>query len=157
MRAVSCPLSILLLSVLAGACSDPTETDPPARLLIETEAELRTGDWRQLSARAGTDARHAALSLEGQSAIHDQVIAERESVSGVNLDEEAADMMRFQQAYQAAAQVIAFPADQGVAAGLKFDIHVVAVAGAGEPAPTHVLRKGGKVHISPDAVGIPGG
>ena len=54
MRAVSCPLSILLLSVLAGACSDPTETDPPARLLIETEAELRTGDWRQLSARAVT-------------------------------------------------------------------------------------------------------
>jgi len=60
----------------------------------------------QLTARVGSEARHADLSLEAQSAIHDQVIAERESVSGVNLDEEAADMLRFQQAYQAAAQVI---------------------------------------------------
>lgn len=60
----------------------------------------------QLTARVGTEARHADLGLQAQSAIHDQVIAERESVSGVNLDEEAADMLRFQQAYQAAAQVI---------------------------------------------------
>jgi flagellar hook-associated protein 1 len=60
----------------------------------------------QLTARVGTDARHADLGLEAQSAIHDQIGAERESVSGVNLDEEAADMLRFQQAYQAAAQVI---------------------------------------------------
>ena len=50
--------------------------------------------------------RHASLGLEAQTAIHAQVTAERESVSGVNLDEEAADLMRFQQAYQAAAQVI---------------------------------------------------
>ena len=60
----------------------------------------------QLTARVGTEARHADLGLEAQSAIHEQVVAERESVSGVNLDEEAADMLRFQQAYQAAAQVI---------------------------------------------------
>ena len=33
--------------------------------------------------------------------------AERESISGVNLDEEAANLLKFQQAYQAAAQVIA--------------------------------------------------
>ena len=37
----------------------------------------------------------------------DQILAERESVSGVNLDEEATNMLRYQQAYQAAAQVIA--------------------------------------------------
>ena len=74
--------------------------------ILDGGTQSLTDGLSQLSARAGTDARHAALSLEGQSAIHDQVIAERESVSGVNLDEEAADMMRFQQAYQAAAQVI---------------------------------------------------
>ena len=34
-------------------------------------------------------------------------MAERESVSGVNLEEEAADLLRYQQAYQAAAQIIA--------------------------------------------------
>ncbi|MGN7725612.1 flagellar hook-associated protein FlgK [Luteimonas sp. 22616] len=74
--------------------------------ILDGGTQSLTDGLSQLSARAGTDARHAALSLEGQSAIHGQVIAERESVSGVNLDEEAADMMRFQQAYQAAAQVI---------------------------------------------------
>ncbi|MET1024243.1 MAG: flagellar hook-associated protein FlgK [Pseudoxanthomonas sp.] len=60
----------------------------------------------QLTAKAGTEASHAQLSLEAQQAIDAQVSAERESVSGVNLDEEAADMMKFQQAYQAAAQVL---------------------------------------------------
>ena len=60
----------------------------------------------QLTGRAGSEARHAELSLEAQDAIHQQVIAERESVSGVNLDEEAADLLRYQQAYQAAAQII---------------------------------------------------
>lgn len=66
-----------------------------------------TNGLSQLTARVGSDARHADLTLEAQQAIHAQVEAERESVSGVNLDEEAADMLRFQQAYQAAAQVIA--------------------------------------------------
>lgn len=66
-----------------------------------------TAAMSQLAGRVGGDARHAKLNLEAQQAIDDQVTAERESISGVNLDEEAADMMRFQQAYQAAAQVIA--------------------------------------------------
>lgn len=61
----------------------------------------------QLAGRVGGDARHAKLNLDAQQAIDEQTSAERESISGVNLDEEAADMMRFQQAYQAAAQVIA--------------------------------------------------
>lgn len=66
-----------------------------------------TSAMTQLTARVGSGARHAELNLNAQQAIHDQVVAERESVSGVNLDEEAANMLRFQQAYQAAAQVIA--------------------------------------------------
>ncbi|TWI09029.1 flagellar hook-associated protein FlgK [Aerolutibacter ruishenii] len=66
-----------------------------------------TAAMTQLTARVGSGARHAELNLKAQQAIHDQVVAERESVSGVNLDEEAANMLRFQQAYQAAAQVIA--------------------------------------------------
>ena len=61
----------------------------------------------QLTARVGSQTRHAELSLEAQQAIHSQVMAERDSMSGVNLDEEAADLLRYQQAYQAAAQVIA--------------------------------------------------
>jgi flagellar hook-associated protein 1 FlgK len=44
----------------------------------------------------------------------------RDSVSGVNLDEEAAAMLRFQQAYQASAQIIAM-------AGQLFDSLIAAV------------------------------
>ena len=74
--------------------------------ILDGGTQSLTAGLSQLTARAGTDARHASLGLEAQTAIHGQISAERESVSGVNLDEEAADMMRFQQAYQAAAQVI---------------------------------------------------
>jgi len=66
-----------------------------------------TGGMGQLTAQVGGDARHAELSLQAQQTIHDQIGAERDSESGVNLDEEAADMLRYQQAYQAAAQVMA--------------------------------------------------
>lgn len=60
-----------------------------------------------LTTRAATAAQQASLALDAQSAVQTQAQAARESVSGVNLDEEAADLIRFQQAYQAAAQVIA--------------------------------------------------
>ena len=42
-----------------------------------------------------------------QAVLHEQALAARDSISGVNLDEEAANMIRLQQAYQAAAQIIA--------------------------------------------------
>jgi flagellar hook-associated protein 1 FlgK len=77
------------------------------RRLIDGGNVSLTSGLTQLTARVGSQTRHAELSLEAQAAIHAQVTAERESVSGVNLDEEAADLLRFQQAYQAAAQVIA--------------------------------------------------
>jgi flagellar hook-associated protein 1 FlgK len=38
--------------------------------------------------------------------VYDQAYSTREESSGVNLDDEAANLIRFQQAYQAAAQVI---------------------------------------------------
>jgi flagellar hook-associated protein 1 FlgK len=42
-----------------------------------------------------------------QSALYDDNIAAQQSVSGVNIDEEGANLLRYQQAYAAAAQVIA--------------------------------------------------
>jgi flagellar hook-associated protein 1 FlgK len=38
--------------------------------------------------------------------MRDEAITQRQSVSGVNLDEEAANLLRYQQAYQAAAQLV---------------------------------------------------
>ena len=56
--------------------------------------------------RIGSAARESGFSLESQRGIDAALVQQRESLSGVNLDEEAADLLRFQQAYQAAAQVI---------------------------------------------------
>jgi flagellar hook-associated protein 1 FlgK len=38
--------------------------------------------------------------------VRDQAVATRESVAGVNLDEEAASLIKFQQSYQASARLI---------------------------------------------------
>jgi flagellar hook-associated protein 1 FlgK len=43
---------------------------------------------------------------DAQSSMHDNAIADRDSVSGVNLDSEAVDLLRFQQAYSASSRVI---------------------------------------------------
>lgn len=43
---------------------------------------------------------------DAQSTIRDTAIAARDAVSGVNLDSEAVDLLRFQQAYQASSRVI---------------------------------------------------
>jgi flagellar hook-associated protein 1 FlgK len=53
---------------------------------------------------AGQTARFNAQAAQG---VMSQVQAVQQSLSGVNLDEQAADLVNFQQAYQAAAQVIA--------------------------------------------------
>ena len=55
----------------------------------------------------GAQSQQAQSQLGAETSIRTQDQAQRDSVSGVNLDEEAASMMQFQQAYQAAAQVIA--------------------------------------------------
>ncbi len=54
----------------------------------------------------GVTTGQAQTSLDAQKTILDNANAAVDSVSGVNLDEEAANMLRFQQIYQAAAQVI---------------------------------------------------
>jgi flagellar hook-associated protein 1 FlgK len=58
-----------------------------------------------------TAANGAALAAkqnvaQAQGAIRDTAVAARDAVSGVNIDEEAVDLMRFQQAYQASSRVI---------------------------------------------------
>ncbi|NYZ64349.1 flagellar hook-associated protein FlgK [Luteimonas deserti] len=64
------------------------------------------GAIQGLTTAVGSAARQAGYAAEAQAALHAQAEAARESISGVNLDEEAANMLRLQQAYQAAAQII---------------------------------------------------
>ena len=62
--------------------------------------------YRDLVTGAGSRAQLAELGREAMLVVRDQAQESRESAVGVNLDEEAANLIRFQQAYQAAAQVI---------------------------------------------------
>lgn len=57
--------------------------------------------------RIGTQTQGAGFSRDAAQALRQQTLAEYDAKSGVNLDEEAADLLRWQQAYQAAAQLVA--------------------------------------------------
>ena len=63
--------------------------------------------YGQLVADVGTQARSAQVGTDVQASVLKQAESEWAASSGVNLDEEAADLLRYQQAYQAAAQIIA--------------------------------------------------
>ncbi|MEM7082004.1 MAG: flagellar hook-associated protein FlgK [Pseudomonadota bacterium] len=64
------------------------------------------GSVSQLVAAVGTTTQQAATSLTAQQTLLDQSLADQQAVQGVNLDEEAANMLRYQQAYEAAARMI---------------------------------------------------
>ena len=61
---------------------------------------------RSLVVDLGARAREAEDLALGQQIIVNGFLAQRESISGVSLDEEAANLMRFQRSFQAAAQIM---------------------------------------------------
>jgi len=61
------------------------------------------GTW---VADVGVKANAASANLDTQTALYNDSLNTQQSISGVNLDEEAADLLRYQQAYSAAAKVI---------------------------------------------------
>ncbi len=62
--------------------------------------------YGQIVAEVGIKTRQSQLVEDAQRSLMDQALNEQQALSGVNLDEEAANLLKFQQAYQAAAQVI---------------------------------------------------
>ena len=54
----------------------------------------------------GNTAFQASIAQKALEVVRDQAVQARDKVSGVSLDEEAADLIRFQQAYQASAKVM---------------------------------------------------
>jgi flagellar hook-associated protein FlgK len=54
----------------------------------------------------GNLAQQSSITQQALTVVNDQAIAARDKVSGVNLDEEAAALIRYQQAYQACAKVM---------------------------------------------------
>ena len=62
--------------------------------------------YGRLVAQVGTTTQRSAINLEAQATVFENAQLAHESVSGVNLDEEAANLLRYQQSYQAMAQVV---------------------------------------------------
>jgi flagellar hook-associated protein 1 FlgK len=75
-------------------------------LTVENGTANFQGAYAQLISEVGTRTRQADISGSAQRASLSQAQLDRDALSGVNLDEEAANLVRFQQAYQAMAQVI---------------------------------------------------
>ena len=80
---------------------------------LQTQNTLQNGTatfqsaYASFVASAGVQTHQADISQQAQKSLLDQAVVSRDAISGVNLDEEAANLVKFQQAYQAAAQVIA--------------------------------------------------
>lgn len=72
---------------------------------VNGSADYQTA-YSQFVASVGSETNLADINRNAQQVLLNQSVEARESVSGVNLDEEAANLVKFQQAYQAAAQVI---------------------------------------------------
>jgi flagellar hook-associated protein 1 FlgK len=79
---------------------------------LETKAVLLgdkvtfNGAYGQLVAKVGSATHSAKISNTAQEALLNQAKQTQENLAGVNLDEEAANLIKFQQSYQAAAKVI---------------------------------------------------
>ncbi|MCS5711438.1 flagellar hook-associated protein FlgK [Candidatus Berkiella aquae] len=75
------------------------------KTMVNHSATFQDG-FAQLVGDIGTKASQAKVNAGSSANLLSFIESRRNEVSGVNLDEEAANLLRFEQAYQAAAQVI---------------------------------------------------
>ncbi|WP_293264074.1 flagellar hook-associated protein FlgK [Neptunomonas sp.] len=77
---------------------------------LQQESTLDGGSYQDLYGslveRVGTRTATSIITVDANKAVLDSTVTAKSSVSGVNLDEEAAKLVQFQQAYQASAQLI---------------------------------------------------
>ena len=77
------------------------------RTLSEGTTRQALGDYYStIVAKAGSDTQSAKFNFEYQEALANDLRSRQESVSGVNLDEEMTNLIKFQHAYTAAAKLI---------------------------------------------------
>ncbi len=74
--------------------------------LFVNGTQSATDAYTSLVGSIGTQANIASINLEAKEVAYTSLQDRRDSISGVNLDEEAADLIRLQQAYMAASRVI---------------------------------------------------
>jgi flagellar hook-associated protein 1 FlgK len=94
----------------SGATADGRNALALAQLQTQDTMSGKTDSfldsYSQLVSAAGSRTRQVQVSAEAQQVMLEQAEDSRESFSGVNLDEEAANLIRYQQAYQAAAKAL---------------------------------------------------
>ena len=82
-----------------------------AKILLANDSgqasETLLGGYSKMATNVGMYVRSSDIQLTAQTNVFQQIVDQRESYSGVSLDEEAANLIKFQQAYEAAAQIIA--------------------------------------------------
>ncbi len=72
---------------------------------VRTSGGFETGTTTLVATNAAALSQRKTVA-DAQSAIRDGAVSARDAVSGVSLDTEAVDLMRFQQAYQASSRII---------------------------------------------------
>lgn len=77
------------------------------RDVLDGNTATLSESYNQFVSGIGARQRQAEISHTALATVLDRSVAAQQETSGVNLDEEAANLLRFQQAYQAAAQIIA--------------------------------------------------
>jgi len=92
---------------------DGTGNNDNMLLLIDLESKSVMGGGKTFAASyidqvndMGNIALQASIAKSALTVVHDQAVAARDQVSGVSLDQEAADLIRYQQAYQASAKIL---------------------------------------------------
>lgn len=95
----------------------PGDNDNAARFAaLQTQRNLLQGNgssgvslsdsFNQLVSKVGNKTREFEVASESRTAVLEQVQTIRDAASGVNMDEEAAQLIQYQQAYQASGRVI---------------------------------------------------
>jgi flagellar hook-associated protein 1 FlgK len=106
--------SVDAIAASASAAGVPAGADNAVAIaqlqfLVQTVGTSTTtidGFYQQFVAKLGVDADQAYRMADVQMGVLDAALARRDSVSGVNLDEEAVDMVRFTKSYNAAARMV---------------------------------------------------
>jgi flagellar hook-associated protein 1 FlgK len=100
--------------IAAGATPAPGDGSKALELARLRQIALASLDsktipdfYSALVAELGQHTRSASIGQENQKVILQNLHAEREAVSGVNMDEEMSNLLRYQRSYQAAAQLVA--------------------------------------------------
>ena len=100
--------------VAAGLSSDPGDgSNARAMAALEDSLTMSSGRWsfadyyRDMVVGLGVAVQETGRFAEGQEAVLDELVQRREAISGVSVDEESANIIKYQRAYEASAQFIA--------------------------------------------------